>query len=44
LAERYYTVSAWAEQSLGGYFPAIAAPDLLARTLLQTLHSQPSVP
>lgn len=38
LAERYYSVSAWAEHSLGGHFPAIAEPELLASTLRQTLH------
>ncbi len=43
LAERYYSVSTWAEQLLGGHF-AVAEPELLAKTLRQTLHSQPSVP
>ena len=33
LAERYYTVSAWAEHDTGGHFPAVAEPALLARTL-----------
>jgi pimeloyl-ACP methyl ester carboxylesterase len=33
LAERYYTVSAWAEHPVGGHFPAVAEPELLARTL-----------
>jgi pimeloyl-ACP methyl ester carboxylesterase len=27
LAERYYTVSGWAEHPVGGHFPAIAEPD-----------------
>lgn len=29
LAERYYSVSGWAEYPLGGHFPAVAAPELL---------------
>lgn len=33
LAERYFTVTAWAEHHTGGHFPAIAAPHLLASTL-----------
>lgn len=33
LAERYYTLSAWREHDVGGHFPAIAEPELLARRL-----------
>ena len=33
LAERYYTVTAWAEHPTGGHFPAVAEPELLARSL-----------
>ncbi|HET9094673.1 MAG TPA: alpha/beta fold hydrolase [Solirubrobacteraceae bacterium] len=33
LAERYYTVTAWAEHPVGGHFPAVAEPELLARSL-----------
>jgi pimeloyl-ACP methyl ester carboxylesterase len=33
LAERYFSLSAWAEHSRGGHFPAVSAPDLLAETL-----------
>jgi pimeloyl-ACP methyl ester carboxylesterase len=33
LAERYYTVSSWAEHPTGGHFPAVAEPELLARSL-----------
>lgn len=45
LAERYYSVSGWAEYPLGGHFPAVAAPELLASILRQTLHpTPPSVP
>ena len=33
LAERYYTVTAWAEHTTGGHFPAVAEPELLARSL-----------
>jgi hypothetical protein len=33
LAERYYTVTSWAEHSTGGHFPAVAEPELLARSL-----------
>jgi pimeloyl-ACP methyl ester carboxylesterase len=38
LAERYYALSAWAEHPVGGHFPAVAEPDLLARALQQVLH------
>jgi pimeloyl-ACP methyl ester carboxylesterase len=33
LAERYYNVTSWAEHPTGGHFPAVAEPDLLARSL-----------
>ncbi len=33
LAERYFTVTAWAEHDRGGHFPAVAEPQLLAQTL-----------
>ena len=33
LADRYYTVVAWAEYDTGGHFPAVAEPALLARIL-----------
>jgi pimeloyl-ACP methyl ester carboxylesterase len=33
LAERYYNVTGWAEHPIGGHFPAVAEPDLLARHL-----------
>jgi pimeloyl-ACP methyl ester carboxylesterase len=33
LAERYYMVTHWAEHPIGGHFPAVAEPELLARTL-----------
>ena len=33
LAERYYNVTAWAEHATGDHFPAIAEPELLARSL-----------
>jgi pimeloyl-ACP methyl ester carboxylesterase len=33
LAERYYTVTTWAEHDRGGHFPAAAEPQLLAETL-----------
>jgi hypothetical protein len=33
LAERYFTIAAWAEHDRGGHFPAVAEPRLLARTL-----------
>ena len=33
LAERYYNVTSWAEHTTGGHFPAVAEPELLARTL-----------
>ena len=37
LAERYFSLSAWAEHDTGGHFPAVAAPRLLARTLRRVL-------
>lgn len=40
LAERYYTVTAWAEHDTGGHFPAVAAPALLAGTLQDRLLHQ----
>jgi pimeloyl-ACP methyl ester carboxylesterase len=33
LAERYFDVVAWDEHDRGGHFPAVAEPQLLARTL-----------
>src|SRR6516162_3387603 len=33
LAERYFTVTTWAEHGSGGHFPAVAEPQLLAETL-----------
>jgi pimeloyl-ACP methyl ester carboxylesterase len=33
LAERYYNITSWAEHSTGGHFPAVAEPELLARSL-----------
>lgn len=39
LAERYYTVTAWSEHSVGGHFPAVAEPVLLARVLRDTFRS-----
>jgi hypothetical protein len=33
LAERYYTLTRWAEHPVGGHFPAVAEPGLLAETL-----------
>lgn len=39
LVTRYYTLSAWTEHPLGGHFPAVAAPELLASILRQTLRS-----
>jgi pimeloyl-ACP methyl ester carboxylesterase len=36
LAERYYTVTRWAEHQVGGHFPAVAEPHLLAQELRDT--------
>jgi pimeloyl-ACP methyl ester carboxylesterase len=33
LAQRYYTVTDWAEHAVGGHFPAASEPELLARTV-----------
>ena len=33
LAERYFTLTTWAEHDCGGHFPAVAEPQLLAETL-----------
>jgi pimeloyl-ACP methyl ester carboxylesterase len=39
LATRYYTLTHWAEHSVGGHFPAVAEPELLARTLREVFRS-----
>jgi hypothetical protein len=39
LAERYYTVSGWAEHPVGGHFPAVAEPALLADALRRSLRA-----
>ncbi len=39
LAQRYYTLSYWAEHQVGGHFPAVAEPELLARTLREVFRS-----
>ena len=33
LAQRYYALTRWAEHPVGGHFPAVAEPELLAATL-----------
>jgi pimeloyl-ACP methyl ester carboxylesterase len=35
LAERYYNVTDWSEQPVGGHFPAVAEPELLANAIRQ---------
>ena len=39
LADRYYTLSYWAEHPVGGHFPAVAEPELLAQTLRDVFRS-----
>ena len=39
LARRYYTLTHWAEHPVGGHFPAVAEPELLARTLRDVFRS-----
>ena len=39
LAQRYYTLTHWAEHPIGGHFPAVAEPELLARTLRDVFRS-----
>ena len=39
LAQRYYTLTHWAEHPIGGHFPAVAEPELLARTLREVFRS-----
>jgi hypothetical protein len=39
VAERYYTLTSWAEHPVGGHFPAVAEPELLARTLRDTFRA-----
>jgi pimeloyl-ACP methyl ester carboxylesterase len=39
LARRYYTLSHWAEHPVGGHFPAVAEPELLARALREVFRS-----
>ena len=36
LAERYYTITSWSEHPVGGHFPAVAEPELLAGILRDT--------
>jgi hypothetical protein len=36
LAERYYTLTSWSEHPVGGHFPAVAEPELLAGILRET--------
>jgi len=36
LAERYFTLTTWAEHDRGGHFPAVAEPHLLAEALRDT--------
>jgi pimeloyl-ACP methyl ester carboxylesterase len=33
LAERYYNVTEWSEHRVGGHFPAVAEPDILAHVI-----------
>lgn len=40
LAQRYYTLTHWAEHPVGGHFPAVAEPELLARTLRDVFRSR----
>jgi pimeloyl-ACP methyl ester carboxylesterase len=35
LAERYYNVTDWSEHSVGGHFPAMAEPEILANAIRQ---------
>lgn len=46
LAERYFSVAAWAEHGRGGHFPAAGEPQLLAERLRETLRPfrQPGPP
>jgi pimeloyl-ACP methyl ester carboxylesterase len=37
LAERYFRLTAWAEHAVGGHFPTVTEPALVADTLRQTL-------
>lgn len=37
LAERYFTVTNWDTHAVGGHFPAVAVPEILAATLRRTL-------
>jgi len=39
LAERYYAVASWSEYPIGGHFPAVAEPELLARILRDAFRS-----
>lgn len=41
LAERYYTVTAWAAHPNGGHFPAVAEPEILAGALRDHLLGSP---
>jgi pimeloyl-ACP methyl ester carboxylesterase len=39
LAQRYYALTHWAEHPVGGHFPAVAEPELLAGTLRDVFRS-----
>lgn len=39
LAERYYTIAAWNEHPVGGHFPAVAEPELIAKDLRDAFRS-----
>ena len=39
LAQRYYALTHWAEHPVGGHFPAVAEPELLAATLRDVFRS-----
>ena len=39
LAQRYYTLTSWAEHPADGHFPAVAEPELFARTLRDVFRS-----
>ena len=42
LGARYYNVVSWTEHPVGGHFPAVAEPELLARVLRDAFRSQRS--
>jgi pimeloyl-ACP methyl ester carboxylesterase len=42
LAERYYNVTDWSELPVGGHFPAVTEPEILANVIRQLVSNEPN--